>query len=162
MQAGDRLDQRQAEAAAGGRAAAVEAVEAVEHLVVLGFGNAGAVVGDLDLEAGARLAQRQRHGRAGRRVAQRVLDQVRDHLGQQLAVAGQADAVLDLVVELVVGILGGGLVGLADAAHQLGQVDLGEARCCCAPASTWAMRSRAEKVSSSSSASSMAASVAAS
>ena len=126
VQAGDRLDQREAEAAAGGRAAAVEAIEAVEHLVALGLGNAGAVVGDLDLEAGPCLAQRQRHRRAGRRVAQRVLDQVRDHLGQELAVAGEVHAVFDLVVERVVGVLGGRLVGLADAAHQVGEVDLGE------------------------------------
>jgi hypothetical protein len=60
-------------------------------------------------------------------VAERILDQVRDHLGQQLAVAGEADAVLDLIVERVLGILGGRLIGLADAFDQLGQVDLGEA-----------------------------------
>ena len=58
-------------------------------------------------------------------MAQRVLDQVRDHLRQELAIAGEGNAVLDLDVQRMVGILGGRLIGLADAAGQR-RVELGE------------------------------------
>ena len=126
MQAGNRFDEGQAKAAAGGRTAAVEAIEAVEHLVVLGRGNAGTVVGDLGFEARACLAQADRYRGAFGRMVERVLDQVGDHLSEELAVAGQADAVLNVDLQPVPGILGRRLVGLADAAHQAREVELAE------------------------------------
>ena len=52
VQCGDCLDEREAEAAAGSGAAAVEAIETVEDALTLSFGDAGAVVGYLDVEAG--------------------------------------------------------------------------------------------------------------
>src|SRR5690606_18287405 len=60
VQLGDRIDQAQAEAVARGGPGGVEAHEAAQHAFPVGFGDAGAVVGDgdqrspgraLDLEA---------------------------------------------------------------------------------------------------------------
>ena len=126
MQRCDCPDQGKAKAGAVGRAAAIEAIEAIEHLVALGLGNAGTVVADLDLDANSHLAQDKPDRAAGRGMGERILDQVRHHLRQQLTVAGEGDAVGDQALELVVGILGRWSIGLGNAAHQGAEVDARE------------------------------------
>ena len=128
MQARDRLHQREAEAAACGRAAAVEAIEPVEDLFVLGAGDTRAVVGHDEIEPVTDLRQAERKLGAGGRVAQRVFQEVRDQLGEELAIARQRDAGLDADVEQMVAILGDRFVGFAQTGEKRREVDFCEAR----------------------------------
>ena len=67
VQAHDRRDEAQAEAAAGRRTALLEAHEALEDARAVGLGNAGAVVGDLQDEIVA--LPRRRDDDPGRRAS---------------------------------------------------------------------------------------------
>ena len=83
----DRQPEPGAAVARGARR--VGAVEALEHPLGLGGRDAGPLVGDHDRgAAGGRGVGAQPHAALGRRVADRVVEQVGDHLVQPLGVAG--------------------------------------------------------------------------
>ena len=99
MQAGHGGDQAQAEAAARAVAAGFQADEALQHPLAVGFGDAGARIGDgkLDLVATVIRAPRHHRHRAARgRVLDGVVGEVGEGLGQQVAVAGDGQALAGL------------------------------------------------------------------
>ncbi len=59
-------------------------------------------------------------------MGERILDQVRHHLRQQLPIAVEAHIVLNRDFEVVLGVLGRRRIGIANTAHQGGEIDLGE------------------------------------
>ena len=89
MRARDRRDQRQPEAAAGARAAGLEPHETLEDVLAVGFGNAGAVVGDGETDR-ALGAFRDRDFDPG--SASGVFDGVVEEIGERLRDEGAAAA----------------------------------------------------------------------
>jgi hypothetical protein len=97
-------------------------------------------------------------GGSGRGVAERVLDQVRHQLRQQIRVADHRHSGLDPAADNPALLLGRGLENVGNHADQRAQIDPGEALAPL-PASTWAMRSSELKMASSRSTSAIARSV---
>src|SRR6478735_12383234 len=86
--------------AVGGRARGIGAVEAFEDTGDVVGGDTRTLVDDLDGHAGLAAARPYLHGRAGRGVSDRVLEQVGHHLVHALGVAVGGEAgVLDLHVD---------------------------------------------------------------
>src|SRR5438045_8547553 len=89
MEVRNRLGQRQAEPGAFVRAAGIEPAEASPRLLAPLTRNARAAIGDLDPDVALGWLDANLDLPARRTVADRVLDQVADGLGEQLAMAEQ-------------------------------------------------------------------------
>ena len=87
MQLGHRGDEAEAKTVAAGGAASVETDEALQHARPLHLRNAGTAIGQRHQRRLAAAAYRQRDRGAAGRVGERVLDQVGEHLREQLRVA---------------------------------------------------------------------------
>src|SRR3546814_8318937 len=86
------LDQAEAEAAAGGATAGVEANEALQHpLAILGR-DAGAAVGHCEVRSVVDPSEAHADLAAARAVLHRVVEQVGERLAEQLAMAADGDA----------------------------------------------------------------------
>ena len=101
MQAGDGGDQGQAKAAAGRRAAALQAIEAIEDPRPFGFGHARPVVGHRDQGLSAVGGDLDHHMGLRAGMAQGVLDQIGQHLGQQLRIAVDQELLTQMLANLV-------------------------------------------------------------
>ena len=124
VQLGHRVDQAEAQAAAGGRAVRVQADEALLGMLALVGRDAGAGVGDRHRRGGA--GARCATGRVppGGRVLDRVVGEVGDRLGHELAVAQDGDApARSRAASVDAALLGQRLVELDHVARQLGEVD---------------------------------------
>ena len=82
-----RAHEAQTEPVARGAAARLEPDEAVEHALAIGLGNARSMVGHLDHRATAVAVRRRPRPRRRPAIFQRVVQQIRDRLRQQMAVA---------------------------------------------------------------------------
>src|SRR5581483_5836154 len=126
VEAGGGADEAEAEAVAGGAAAALEANEAVEDGVAVLLGDAGAVVRDLERGVAVDLPDRQRDlaGRFGAgAIFERVVEQVRHRLRQDVAVAADLHAGGTVELEDKAGFLGDGLVKFSGGLGELAQVE---------------------------------------
>ncbi len=126
VQVGDGLDEREAQTVAFAGAGRVQPDEAAEHAVALRVRDPGTRVRYGTPEPKAVAAQR--HGDAGSRpgVADRVLDQVRQHLGEEVAVAAHAEPRDDLDHHGLAGIFRHRPVGFGDGREHGRQVDVRE------------------------------------
>ena len=126
VQVGDGLDEREAQTVAFAGAGRVQPDEAAEHAVALRVRDPGTGVRYGTPEPKAVAAQR--HGDAGSRpgVADRVLDQVRQHLGEEVAVAAHAEPRDDLDHHGLAGIFRHRPVGFGDGREHGRQVDVRE------------------------------------
>ncbi len=125
---GDRRDEAETEAVARGVAGGLGPVEAAKHLGPLGLRDARSAIRDHDRAAGLPRGVFHPHRAAGRGELHRVVDQVRDRLEQEVAVAldrrqpgrhgeGQCDVL----------VLRHRLEELRRLAHHLAEIDGGEA-----------------------------------
>ena len=92
-------------AAVGGRARPVGAVEALEDALGLVRRDARALVGDLEPRVAVAGVGAQQHARPRRRMADRVRDEVREHLVHPVLVRVEDEADLDRGLELHLALL---------------------------------------------------------
>src|SRR5437763_11464162 len=92
MQLCDGGDETEAEAAARRMPALLDPMEAPQHRITLGFGNAGTRVAHFDAEPVARLECTQGNATSSRRELDRVIDKVADRFEHQARVAGNLNA----------------------------------------------------------------------
>ena len=86
VQLSHRGDEAQVQSAAWSRATGIEAVEAVENALALTTGDSGAIITHRETRSARRLFELNQDGCAPRCVAQRVLDEIQKHLGEQLLI----------------------------------------------------------------------------
>src|SRR5262249_38314728 len=86
---GDAAADREAEPGARAISATGAAVELVENALLLAGRDARATIGDLEAQLVVRDARRDLDRTAGRRVTQRVLDEIGDELTKEHVVDGQ-------------------------------------------------------------------------
>jgi hypothetical protein len=108
VQVDDPLGDREPEpgAAVRGRAGLVGAVEALEHALGLRRRDARAAIEDLEPRVAVPPGGADEHARAGRRVADRVRDEVAEHLLQAMLVGVENERRLDGRLERDLAVLG--------------------------------------------------------
>ena len=97
MEFGDCSHQREPKAMPWGGSTTFEPIKALENLVALLFGHTGTVIAHPRDRLIRHPLQFQAHRRSGRRVLQRILNEVREELYQKIEVAIDQDGRLDRV-----------------------------------------------------------------
>src|SRR3546814_20033779 len=121
-----RCDQAEAEAAAGGATAGVEANEALQHPRAILGRDAGAAVGHCEVRSVVDPSEAHADLAAARAVLHRVVEQVGERLAEQLAMAADGDARVDRAGQLQPGLLGDRLVDLQQILSQSREIESGE------------------------------------
>jgi hypothetical protein len=111
VQVGYRLNEREAETAAGRGAARLQPVEAPEYFFALRCGNARPGVGDRQYWRARVLSQADADSHPGRTMANGVFDEIGNHLRQKLAVAGDRKIALDTDLQFLALIFGDSGIG---------------------------------------------------
>src|SRR6476646_179153 len=126
MQARDRLHKAQTEAGAGLGAALLQAHETLQDALAIACRNAGAVVGDRDLNSVLVRMQLDRNGGVLglRRILDGVVDEVGDRLPHELAVCREAAALGNVEGKLQPTLLRDRLVELGEVAYELARIEL--------------------------------------
>lgn len=128
MELGNGRNQGQTETATGRGAAVLKPVEAAENLLALRLGDAGPGVGHRQPRTLCHHRQPQGDGGTGRRMADGILDQIDEHLRQEVAVAGHSNAGLHPGGDGLPHVLGDRHIGLDHFAAEMRQVDAGKVR----------------------------------
>lgn len=118
MQVGDRSHERQPEPVAWRRAALVEAIKASKNLIAGRCRYTQTGIGDHGREQSWRRSKFEKNRCSRRRMLDRILNQICQHLHQKIPIAINRDAGLDIHGETVAIFLCDGGIGFGDEAEQ--------------------------------------------
>jgi hypothetical protein len=128
VQVGDRGDERETEPGSGGALRLVGPVKTLKDRRHVPWRNARTIVGDRKCDSRRRPFTGDLDSDPGSRMAQRVVDQVGDHLHKQFLVARKRERDVETGDERLAFVLGGRRERLRNLARDLGKVERPERR----------------------------------